>query len=282
MAKLENRMSYICSILAFLLSLIFVALFLITGLYLGAFNEKTILSKINESNYYNEVQQELNKNAESIVLKAGLPVSVLENVVTLERVYISGKYYIETALKGSNTDISTEKLRNLLSDNINQYLLENNVDVDKDLTAGVDEIISRVEQEYKRSIQLEFINSVADYKIRFIQVTKIVLPFIVIVAGLLSYLLVRVNKYIHRGLRYIAYAVMASTIVNTIIALALLLTKSFQKINVKPKYYYNFLVQYFKWDIQIYLYLSIVGIIVSTLLISFVKLKRQNLVIYGK
>ncbi|MDF2612050.1 MAG: hypothetical protein K0R92_3524 [Lachnospiraceae bacterium] len=88
--KMQIMQSIISSIFAFLLSLLFILLFLGTGLAFGLFSDRIILSKVNESNYYNEVHQELNERAEKIITEAGLPSTVLTDVISLERVYIGG------------------------------------------------------------------------------------------------------------------------------------------------------------------------------------------------
>ncbi|MDF2801521.1 MAG: hypothetical protein K0S61_1424, partial [Anaerocolumna sp.] len=163
--KMQIMQSIISSIFAFLLSLLFILLFLGTGLAFGLFSDRIILSKVNESNYYNEVHQELNERAEIIVTEAGLPITVLKDVISLERVYIGGKYFIEDTLTGKDTVINTEKVREQLEQNINQYLTEEEVTKTEELEAGIYEIILRVEQEYKRGIQFQFIIYLAEYKL---------------------------------------------------------------------------------------------------------------------
>jgi hypothetical protein len=274
---MQIMQSIISSIFAFLLSLLFILLFLGTGLAFGLFSDRIILSKVNESNYYNEVHQELNERAEKIITEAGLPSTVLTDVISLERVYIGGKYFIEDTLTGKDTVINTEKVREQLEQNINQYLTEEEVTKTEELEAGIYEIILRVEQEYKRGIQFQFIIYLAEYKLLFFDLMKIAVPVIVILSAFLCFLLVRMQQYMHKGVRYIAYATISSTSIVLITAAFLLFSGVYHKIEQVPDYYDRFLTSFLKWDIQVFLYLGGLGVLISILLITLVSYLKNNL-----
>lgn len=266
----------ISSIFAFLLSLLFVACIILLGLYFGVFNDRIIISKVSESNFYNEVHQELKDKAETILRKSRLPNSVLEEVITLERVYIGGKYYIEDTLSGTEAVINTDRLRENLAQNIDEYLIEEEITPTAELDTGVSEIISEIEQEYKRGIQFKFIKYITEYKAYYRELLSIGVPILVVLIGMLSYLLIRMQKYKHRGIRYITYAMMSSTGMTILTATFLLLTKSYNKMEVSPEYYDRFLTNYLRWDIQVFLYLGGMGVLISILLmtlVSYVKIK---------
>lgn len=146
----KKAQKVISSIFAFTLSMVFLFLFLVVGMYFGVFNERVILLKVNESNYYNEVHQEINEKAKSIINGSGLPDSVLDGVLTLERVYVGGKYYIEDTLAGREPSIKTDRVKEDLENNISQYLVQNGIIQTAELKTGIEEMITKVEQEYIR------------------------------------------------------------------------------------------------------------------------------------
>jgi len=273
--NIKTIQSIISSILAFLLTLVFVSLFILTGLYFGVFNNRIILSKVNESNYYNEVYEELHNRAEEIIKESGLPLQVLSEVITLERVYIGGKYYIEDTLMGREPLIQTDKVRSQLEQNVNQYLKEEGITRTKELDAGIEEILNKVVQEYRRGIQFQFINYIAEYKASFMNLFRIAVPVLVLIAGIIGFSLVKLHNYIHKGVRYIAYAMIASTSMIIISSAILFLSKIYDRIEQIPDYYDRFLTNYLKWDIQVFLYLGGIGVLLSLLLIFLIRyLKR--------
>jgi hypothetical protein len=268
---------FISAIFAFLLTVIFVALFVCIGFMTGVFNDRIILSKVNESNYYNEIHEQLNERAQAIVGKAGLPTSVLKDVITLDRVYIGGKYYIEDTLAGEVAVAKTDKVREDLTRNIEQYLTENEIVQTEELQAGVNEIISNVEQEYKRGIEFQFINYITMYKFQYLNLMKVVIPVLLVLAGILCFFLVRMQKYKHRGVRDISYAMLASSIMTILTSAFLLLTRQYEKVDTSPDYYREFLTVYLNWDIKVFLYLGGIGILISILLINLVGFMKNRI-----
>ena len=273
--KLMQRI--ISSIFAFLLTMIFVSSFTLTGLYYGVFNNRIILSKVNESNYYNEVYKELQDRAEGILQEAGLPLNVLSDVITLKRVYVGGKYYIEDTLSGKEPVINTDKVRSQLEQNIDQYLTEEGISRTKELDTGIEEVIRKVEQEYKRGIHFQFIDYIAEYKASFMRLLRIAIPILILLAGIISVLLIKIHRYKHSGIRYIAYAMIASSCIVISSSAFLLITKSYEKMKQLPFYYGRFLTNYLKWDIQVFLYLGGIGMLLAILLITLVAYLKKNI-----
>lgn len=268
---------FVSSIFALLLSIILVVIILLIGLKFGVFNDNVILRKVNESNYYNEVQKELTERTERIILGTGMPDTVLTDVITLKRVYIGGKYYIEDTLAGKNPVIKTDSIKEQLSNNISQYLTKERITRTKELDSGINEVIGEVELEYKRGIQFQFIHYIYEYKAYYSKLVKIILPVLIIGVAIICYFLIRLQKYKHQGIRYIAYAVMSSTIITLLTTTILLVTKIYEKINVSPGYYNTFLINYFKWDIRVFLYLGGLSALLSVLLISLVGYVKATL-----
>ena len=262
--------SSVSCVFAFLLSLLFLAIFVLLGLYFGIFNDRIIISKVSESNYYNEVQEELQETAETILVEAGLPTSVLAEAISLERVYIGGKYYIEDTLAGDKPVIETERIRADLTSSIDQYLVDEGITRTEELDTGVKEIISVIEQEYRRGIEFQFIQYITIYKTYYRKILNNTIPVLLFLVGLICFFLIKMQRYKHRGIRYITYAMIASTGMTILSAAYLLLAGNYKLINAAPEYYKTFLTTYLKWGIQVFLYLGGIGVIISILLLSLV------------
>lgn len=277
MKKKRIMQRIISSTFAFLLTIIFVCLFALTGLYYGVFNNRIILSKVNESNYFNEVYEELQERAQDILEEAGLPFNVQSEAITLERVYIGGKYYIEDALSGKEPVINSDKVRMQLEQNINLYLAEEGISRTKELDSGIKEVINKIEQEYKRGIHFQFINYIAEYKASFMRLFRMAIPILVLLAGSISVLLIKMHRYKHSGIRYIAYAMIASSCIVISSSAFLLITKSFERMGRLPDYYDRFLTKYLRWDIQVFMYLGGIGMLLAVLMIILVAYLKNNI-----
>ena len=276
----KSKMKFLMSgTFAFLLTLLFVTLYVCFGFGLGVFNNRSIISKINESKYYSNVCVELNIKAEKILLKAGLPSTVLKDVITLERVYVGGDNYIQNILKGKEPQIKTEKLVAALTLNIDHYLQEEGINQTNELKADIEELITAIEVDYKSGIQLQFVNYITEYKIKFINLMKVIVPILIVLIGILCFFLIRMHQYKHRGIRYITYALISSSWIIIIAAAYLLMVKSYTKVILTPDYYHNFLVAYLKGDITVFIYLGGIGLTIAMALISlvgFLKSRANN------
>ncbi|MBU5331148.1 hypothetical protein [Anaerocolumna aminovalerica] len=277
MNKKRIMQKVISSTFAFLLTMIFVCLFALIGLYYGVFNNRIILSKVNESNHYNEVYEELLERTQDILKESGLPLSVMSEAITLERVYIGGKYYIEDTLLGKEPMIQSDKVRTQLEQNINEYLMEEGISRTKELDAGIIEVVDKVEQEYKRGIHFQFVNYIAEYKVSFMRLFRIEIPILVLLVGTISVLLIKLHRYKHLGIRYIAYAVIASSCIVISSSAFLLITKSYERMGQQPDYYNRFLTNYLRWDIQVFMYLGGIGMLLAVLLIILVSYLKNNI-----
>lgn len=266
----------ISSIYAFLLTLLLFVLFTSVGLSFGMFNNKSIISKMNETKYYDKVYVELNKRTEEIVLQAALPTTVLEDVITLERVYVGGNNYVNGILKGDKPKINTDKLRSNLTDHINEYLTKQSIEQSDEVKTLEEKVVNRVEEEYLSSVSFKFIDYFTDSRKNFRNAMQYILPLSILFIGTLCFILIKIHKNKHRGLRYINYAMISSSLLLIIASTFLLLDKGYEKLNIMPVYYRDFLTAYFRWDIQVLLYMGFIGIILSTALISLTKFLKDR------
>jgi hypothetical protein len=246
------------------------------GFYFGVFNNNSIISKLNESNYYENVHQELQKDTEEIVQKAGFPTTVLDEVITLDRVYVGCKNYMNNTLAGKKSQIKTEKLRNKLNENINQYITKQNIRRTEKLNKGITALVSRIENEYKNRIQLQFLDYFHDNQVKFMNLMKFMIPAVIIIIGILCYFLIRMHHYKHRGVRYITYALIASSFMTMFLSLYVMITKRYQNTEITPEYYRDFVNAYLKWDVMVFINMAGIGLLLAVAMISLVSyLKKQ-------
>lgn len=266
----------ISSSFSFLLMILLVVLFVDFGLNLGFFNSKSIISTINKTYYYDKVYAETNKRAEEIVLQAGLPVTVLTDVITLDRVYIGGNNYVNGTLHGKKPKINTDKLKSDLKNNIDKYLKEQQITSTSQIATTQAKVVSRIEKVYLTGVQLKYVDLLMAWKAHLGRIMLILLPLLIFIGAFLCYFLLRLHKNRHRGLRYMNYALISASILILAAAEFLLCRKDYEKLNVVPGYYKDFLIAYYRWDIQVFLYIGGIGILMAVVLISFTRFLRNK------
>jgi hypothetical protein len=265
------------SIFAFFLTLIFTVFFLCAGLSLGVFNHTGIIKNLNSSRYYYKAQEALLKSAQEAVTKAGLPSAIIADAISPEKVYIGGTKYIEAALQGKSTEINTMRFRTELTQKVNQYLTEQGITRTKELNDGIEALTTAMESEYVNTIRLSLLLSISKSSDDYYNLLVILIPLLILLTGILCYLLIRRQHYKHRGVRYITYALISSSLMILFAAGYLMITKSYDKINITPVYYKDFLTAYLKWDITVFLYIGSIGILFSFVLITFAEYLKNKI-----
>ncbi len=272
---LQNLVS---SIFAFLLTLLFVVLFVSVGFILGVYDNKSVTRAIYESNYYKNVYDNLYKNSETIIKKANLPPTVLADVITLDCVYIESKNYVDKALAGTPPTVKTQELTNKLLNNINAYLKNENVERTKSMDQDIAKLTNAIGNQYEAAVQLHLADDIVKNKARFEQVIRMCILISLALIAILSFFSVRLYKYKHRGIRYIVYALITSSLLTVGVASFLLKTKQYSRINVAPDYYKKLISAYLRWDSMVFIYIGCIGLVMSAALAYVVFYMKKRII----
>ena len=275
----QNNIRHIVSVIyACLLTLLFFLIAIFIGLSFSVFNNKVISHKVSESNYYNRVYEEVLEHCNEIVIHNGLPESILNDAITLENVYVGGRNYIDNTLSGNKKEVQTDKIEATLKDNFNRYLEEENIQVTKEVELGIEEMISLITKEYQRGIEFKFVYYIGLYRDYVYGIAKWLMPVIVVITAFLVYLLINMFSFIHRGLRYILYALISSSISLLIVSTYLLLSGSFHNLSIEPAYYGEFISSFIKGSISVYLYIGSMGVLLSALVYMLIGYLKRNMI----
>jgi len=263
----------------FLLTMTLIGLYICGGLGFGAFNNQAVLRKVNDSNYYDAVYQELTTSTEKLVTQAGFPAEVLTDVITLDRVYIAGRNYMEAVLGRDTFQIKTDKITDELTDNIYAYLVEEDIVLTEELDNGIDQLVEAVKSQYVNGIQLKFAEDLMQTRNNFLYTMRYIIPILIVIIGILCYFLIRIHIYAHRGVRYITYAVCSSSLLTILAAGYTLMRGAYTGLQIEPLYYKNFIEAYLQWDILVFLYIGGIGMTIAIALISLVSFLKNGIVI---
>jgi|GEM_PF-2571354 len=264
-------------VLSYLLTLIFAVLFILVGILAGVFNDSVILNHLQRSNYYQSIYTTIQNNAESVLLPTGIDISVLSDVITMDRVYIAAKNTIEAEIKGESVVQDTKRIKNQLKENILRFADEKELLLEAEQQVGVETLCEAVSTEYTKMLDFPFIKYYVQYKTTYQSLMRIGVPILLLLATVIIVILLKLHKYQHQGVRYVAYSVLAASIMITIVPVLLLVSKAYQKLNVSPKYFYNFMVNYIRWDISVFVYIGGIGLAIFTGLLLYISILKKKI-----
>lgn len=125
----------------------FVIIYILSGTVL---NEIYMLSKLKNSNYYEETYKLLQSNFENYIQQSGLDEDVLKNIVTKEQMEEDTKIILTNIYDGLDEEISTKKLENKLKKNIDKQV--DTKSLNDESKKAIEDFINEICKEYKATI----------------------------------------------------------------------------------------------------------------------------------
>lgn len=312
----KGRQKSISIISVCLLTLFFTILLTSIGLSIGIFNNKNVIKAIDKSDYFNKAYNRVDEKTEDILSQVGIPVTILSDVITAGKVHTEGANYINARLNNrtwnipdihediqahvidyiesnliqvlQNTEQNTLQEQNTEQNTLQEQNAEQSIQqsslqpIDSQTTESstIHTISTMIEEEYKTAIQIRFIDNLMGHKAKYTRVMTILVPIILILAGLLCYILIRLNRQRYKGVRYIAYTMIGSSLIVALTAISASLSKGYKELALAQDYYKQFVSSYIGIGINVLIYISIMGSIVAVAIISLIKHMRQQF-IYG-
>lgn len=147
-------MKNIKKILELIIILIMVFLIVITILLnvvkITILKEKYVLQKLEESNYYETMYQEIHSVCNNYIMQSGLDEITLKDIYTKEQVKTDTQLIIQNIYRGTKNEINTEEIRIKLNESIQNQLKD--VTVTEHTTQAINELINMVCKEYENKI----------------------------------------------------------------------------------------------------------------------------------
>lgn len=130
---------------------IFMILFLVVNLAsYTVLNKNYVLSKLEETNYYNKIYEEVKSNFENYIHQSGLEESVLENIISKAKVKKDTELIISNLYDGLEEKIDTQEIRDNLNKNIEETLGNSKLVVTQ--KNAINTLIDKICEEYTTTL----------------------------------------------------------------------------------------------------------------------------------
>lgn len=204
---MKNILRYI---IAIILTILIIAFLLINLLSSTILSEKYILSKLDETNYYNKMYQYVQSSFENYIYQSGLDENVLDNIVSKEKIEKDTKIIIGNIYDGLNEKIDTQEIKDNLNKNINNSLKNQKMNATQ--KEAIEKFVNEITNEYTKTMSHSTyetqINKAYIKGIKYIDVVKKVM--LVTIAVLVILLILLSLKRIYRIFTTIGISIFAS------------------------------------------------------------------------
>lgn len=230
-------------VFSFFLALSLVGITVPSAVRFGLVTEGGILSIVDET-YCGYVLDYVEKEATYYTMHTGIDPKVLEGVFTTDEIQANVHTYVSGALGGYNFEPDVDAPRERLTQNVRDLFasdgvdLAENTDAEEVVQTYVDEIIGFYASTMKPTGTDAIVKVYSLYR-RYYPIAMVAL---VALATLLTTLLVRLHHFLHRSLRFVAYATGGAALMGFVVPFVLFASGYFKGLSVTPQYFYYFCV----------------------------------------
>ena len=147
MKILLNLIKYIIVIL---LTFCIIGLLIINVASSTILKKQYVLNKLEETNYYQEIQKLVQESFEEYIGPSGLDESVLDNIVSIEKIKEDTNIIVNNMYDGTNTELNTEVIRTNLKNNIDEFLNSRKLTTSEN--DSIEKFIDMIEEQYITTI----------------------------------------------------------------------------------------------------------------------------------
>lgn len=192
MKIIKNVIQYILVIILIFMSLAYFVIALSTNTIL---KKQYIISQIESSEYYNKIYEEAKSNFEKYIEQSGFEATILENVISKEKIKNDTNIIINNIYDGTNEEIDTQEIRDKINQNILQSLKDKKINTTQ--KKAIDTFIDHLCNEYTETISHfgveNKINRMYQKVIKYINISKKVI-IIFIMLEIFTLLMINLKK----------------------------------------------------------------------------------------
>ncbi len=184
MKPVKTIINYILAVIIAITFILFLVINLTSSTIL---NKNYILSKLEETDYYNKIYEEVKSNFENYIHQSGLDESVLEGIISQEKVKKDTQIIINNLYDGSNEKIDTQEIEDNLNENIEKTLDNSKLVVTQ--KNAINTLIDKICTEYKTTMSHyqyeESIHKIYTKVVKYMDIGKNAILVVMVVAILI-------------------------------------------------------------------------------------------------
>lgn len=246
----------ISAILSFLLFVMLMSATILAAVKFGFLNKTSVLDGMSRKDYYKSAEEQFYQDAKDFTIPIGLPVEIVDGIVSSEKVHDDIRDYVEASVSGKEYMFDTDDLKSSLTEHIYDYFSSEGLTMNEEQITTVPEYTGLIAEIYENDMSVDYVTLLGKINVAYGKYMWIGIGACLLVSVVIIFMLVRMYHWKHRAVRFIVYAVIATAVfVATPVALAAVL-EHFFKPNISPEHVYYAIVYYCSNGMKIFLYFA--------------------------
>ena len=194
--------------------------------------------------YCDKLYEDIQSTLVDYTRPTGLDISVLDGVITKEQVEIDFNSSVRNFHPGDGYTLDTSKLEEKLNLNVTNYLESQEVAVDENSQAAVDEYVKEIGELYRKSIRLPGLDYLASIGESYASGMLLRIAESVLAAVACAFVITILLKNPTKLLRMYSFATGGVAAMALIGPLVALISGFYKRLGITPDYFNDFMVSY--------------------------------------
>lgn len=276
--KKSSGSTVVCIFASLLLSIFLSVLAIMLSVKLGFASNNSLMNALDEVGYYEMVYDDFIEKCDAIIIPDGLSEEIFDGVFSVERLRSDGNAYLSAQLNSTIFNVKLEMYQDKLTENIKTYVRENELKADGDEDAIIADITEEILDYYIEMLKIPYASTIGSI-FRMISTYFPYVFFAMIIFSLVTiWIIYRQNLYKkNRIFRYLAYSTMSGALSTLMPPVYCIYTRFYRKLQIYPKYMYDFIVRYIENGISI---MTVIGVILLIVALAFIALSTYLRYVY--
>lgn len=266
----------ISSILSFLLAILLTVATVALAVKVGFVNKNQILDGLNYKDYYSGVEEQFYQDVKDLATPMGLPENVLEGIVESDIIHEDVRGYVDASCDGREYTFHTEELKQNLTDHIYRYFQEQGWQLTEEQLTTIPEFTGMIADKYVEDMKVPLVNYFNKLDSVYTKMTVFVVGGCLAVSVVIIIVLLRMQHWKHRAVRFVTYSTIAAAIMTAVPAVVVLVSGFYKRISIEMEYLYHAIVEYVFNGCMVFLYMSFAWVAVSAGLLLCIRYLKKN------
>lgn len=235
MSAIQIVMSFVLSFLIFVFSYLLVVQTIML-------NSDLALNVMDSSGYFIDKCDEIERSLTDLGYASGLDEEFFDEIIDETMLYSDTCSYLNNFYSGNGATVDDTAFKQKFNSELDEYIKIKNIkNVDQ---KNRDYLVRRGASIYRVSLELPLFGTLSGYIKLFGGKLIYIIIGIAVLIALLCLIIIKTNKWKHRAVRYICYAVSGSALAAIAFPAFVLISGFMNRLNMSSRAIYNLIVQY--------------------------------------
>ena len=224
------------------------------------------------------VKAYIEDTAVDYTLPTSIDISVAEDLFSEEMIYKDSVSAVRSAFAGTEFSPDTEDLRKELTRRVDNILASSGEQMTGQASEITEAYVDEIVEIYKSAFDIPGLSAVTEAVKKYGLYCWLAIASVAVISVILIIVCIKLHRWAHRGLRFVAYATGGAFLVTLAAPLVIYLGKFYEKIQITPQYVYYYLTNFLQRMLEFCIIVACFWLLITLIIIPIISLKRKKAV----